>query len=343
MFTTIVEKPYPEQQAGTCRALVFTGPAADVSRSRVAAVVAPVPGAGQVAIDVEYAGINFKDVMVRRGDPGYVTEWPYVAGLEVAGRIRAIGDGVTEFEVGDPVAAYTGSGGLAEIALADARATVPMPAGVAMASAAVATGVLVTAQLLLHEFGRVRPTDRVLVHGAAGGVGTAVAEVARAAGVSGLMGTVGDSRRSDQAAAAGYSEVLVRDTLDPSALLARLGAVDLILDPQGTSLLDLDLALLRPGGRIILFGNASGGPLGPPPAIPQLLARNAAIGGLSLASLAATEPRLMAAALTRTLRSLGSGELHIAAQPVGLADAPAAQQALADGRGAGKYVVNVRG
>jgi NADPH2:quinone reductase len=343
MHTTIVEHHgSAERPLETTRALVFTGRAADGERSRVATVVTPSPRAGEVTIDVEYAGINFKDVMVRRGDPGYVTEWPFVPGLEVAGRVRAVGDGVEGFRIGDRVAAYTGSGGLAEVAAADARCVVRVPDGVGMAAAAVATGVLVTAQLLLHEIGRVRRSDRVLVHGAAGGVGSAVAAVARAAGIAVLVGTVGDAVRAAHAAALGYDEVLVRDAIDPVEFAARHGGVDLILDPQGTSLLELDLALVRPGGRIILFGNASGRPLDPLPPVSRLLAQNVSIGGFSLASFAAAAPEVIADALGRTLRSFADGLLQIDLRIVeGLEGVPAIHQAIGDGRGSGKYVAHV--
>lgn len=112
MLTTIIESAFGDlRPSETMQALVFTGAADDGESSRVATAVVPRPGFGQLSIDVEYAGINFKDVMVRRGDPGYVTGWPFIAGLEVAGRVRMLGDAVEGFQVGDRVAAYTGSGG----------------------------------------------------------------------------------------------------------------------------------------------------------------------------------------------------------------------------------------
>jgi NADPH2:quinone reductase len=77
------------------RALVMTGPSPGPDRTEIRQLPDPRPGAGQVSIDVACAGINFIDVMARRGDPGYVTSWPYVPGLEVAGTIRETGSGVT--------------------------------------------------------------------------------------------------------------------------------------------------------------------------------------------------------------------------------------------------------
>jgi NADPH2:quinone reductase len=78
------------------RAVLFERPAADASATRVAELSVPEPGPGQIAVDVAWAGVNFIDVMARRGDPGYAPEWPFVPGLEIAGTIRALGPGVEE-------------------------------------------------------------------------------------------------------------------------------------------------------------------------------------------------------------------------------------------------------
>lgn len=87
------------------RALVFDRPAPDTSATRVAELRMPQPGPGQIGINVHYAGVNFKDVMVRRGDPGYAPAWPCVPGLEVAGTIRTLGDGVSSLQIGQRVSA----------------------------------------------------------------------------------------------------------------------------------------------------------------------------------------------------------------------------------------------
>jgi NADPH2:quinone reductase len=290
----------------TIIALTFTGAAPDASRTEVAAVAVPVPGVGQVSIDVEYSAINFKDVMSRRGDRGYVSAWPFVPGLEVAGRIRSIGAGVTGFTVGDRVAAYTGDGGLAEVALADAGVT-------------------------------------VLVHGAAGGVGRAIASVARVLGVGELIGTVGSEQRVAQARSAGYDRVIVRGESD-DGLDDVDGSVDLVLDPQGTSLLERDLALLAPAGRVIVFGNAGGDALESLPPLVRLMARNASVGGFSLAGLAASAPAIVAEGLEWVLDRLAESRVDMTVTVVdGLAQAALAQQALAEGRGAAKYVVRIAG
>ena len=82
------------------KAVIMTAPAVDGSTTSVEDIDEPRPGPGQVAIDVAYAGVNFMDVMARRGDPGYASDWPYVPGLEVAGTIRSVGSGVHDLHAG---------------------------------------------------------------------------------------------------------------------------------------------------------------------------------------------------------------------------------------------------
>lgn len=326
------------------RALVFDGPALDASTTRVAEIPVPVPGTGQVSIDVHQAGVNFKDVMARRGDPGYVPDWPFVPGLEVAGTVRALGAEVEDVRIGDLVVAYTGAGGLAEVAIADVALTVPVPRGLELRRAAAAPGALVTAALLVGELGRVRPGETVLVHGAAGGVGQAVARLARMAGAGLVLGTVGSPGRVAPALASGYDEVLVRSPQLAAAVHQASDGrdVDLVLDPQGTAQVDLDLQVAAPGARIILFGNATGEPLAPLPALGRLFAANASIAGFSLAAFAATAPARFSTALTEVLGHLVVGDLDIELTSVnGLGEAAAAQQALAEGRGRGKQVVEL--
>lgn len=163
------------------RALVFDGPAPDTRCTRVIQVPVPDPGPGQITVDVQYAGINFKDVMARRGDAGYVTRWPFVPGLEVSGIVRALGAEVAGLSVGDRVAAFTDSGGLAQVAVAPAELAVRLPEGLDLAAAAAAPGAMSTAALLVGEMGRLREGETVLVHSAAGGVGQAVVRLARLA------------------------------------------------------------------------------------------------------------------------------------------------------------------
>ncbi|WP_329001831.1 zinc-binding alcohol dehydrogenase family protein [Kribbella sp. NBC_00709] len=325
------------------RALIFDRPAPDTSSTRVGQLDAPDPGPGELTIDVRAAGINFIDVMARRGDPAYASAWPFVPGLEAAGTVRALGPGVTGPAIGTPVAAFTRAGGLAEIAKIRAELAVPIPDGLSFEQAAVAPGTLTTAALLVRQAGHLRPGETLLMHSAAGGVGQAVAALARRAGVGTLIGTVGSARRTAAAEKSGYAVVLTRgdDLADRVRVVTNGRGVDVVLDSQGTEQIGLDLDLLAQGGRIVLFGNAAGAPLTDLPA-GRLFAGNASIGGFSMSSMSVRAPQLIGDALRDALQLSADGELDLGLIPVdGLDAAGEAQQALAEGRGAGKYVVRL--
>ena len=183
----------------------------------------------------------------------------------------------------------------------------------------------------------------MLVHSAGGGVGQALAQLAPLVGAARIVGTVGRPERVAAAQAAGYDAVLVRDEDLAAQLRAHATAgADVILDPQGTELLDVDLELAAPGARIVLFGNAGGRPLAPLPPAGRLFAGNASIAGFSLSRMAEQLPDRVATALHAVLERLAAGTLGVAVQELaGLDAAPGAHDELATGRGSGKRIVHV--
>jgi NADPH2:quinone reductase len=297
-----------------------------------------------VAIEVKAAGVNFIDVMARRGDPGYADRWPFVPGLEVAGVVRALGPGVEAPPVGTPVAAFTRAGGLAEVAVVRSELAIPMPDTLPFVQAAAAPGTLTTAALLVGQAARLRTGESLLVHSAAGGVGHAVAAWARLHGVGLLLGTTGSPDRVPPAEKAGYDAVLVRgdDMVARVRELTDGRGVDVVLDSQGTAQVESDLDLIAAGGRVVLYGNAAGTPLAQLPAAGRLYAGNASIAGFSMSSMSRNAPGLIGQALTEVLHLAATEQLAIEVTTIdGLTAAPDAQQALAEGRGAGKYVVRL--
>jgi NADPH2:quinone reductase len=325
------------------RAVVMTEPSPGPDRTEVREVPVPRPGAGQVSIDVSAAGINFIDVMARRGDPGYATSWPYVPGLEVAGTVREVGADVAGVSVGQRVAAFTPGGGLAEIALARADLLAPVAEGVPLPVAAAAPLMLSTALLLLTDVAHLQPGESVLMQSASGGVGSAVAQLVPVLGGGLRIGTVSTTGKVPDAQHSGWDVAFVRDDhLTEATRAVVAGGIDVILDPLGTTMLDLDLAIAAPGARIVLFGNAGGGQPEPLPPLGRLIGGNLAIAGFSISRLAATAPQRVAAALRRVLEFLGDGSLHVPITELeSLDDVAATHQLLADRRGHGKYVVLV--
>ncbi|KOV66222.1 quinone oxidoreductase family protein [Streptomyces sp. MMG1121] len=325
------------------RALVMTAPGGS-ENSEVREIEEPRPGAGQVSVDVAYAGLNFADVMARRGDVGYVSAWPYLPGKEVAGTVRALGEGVTGLTIGDQVVATPAGGGLAQVVVAEAALTVPVPPGVALRQASAVPLGLATAMLLLSDAGRFTPGDTVLVHSASGGIGSAIAQLVPLLGGGRLIGTVGRPEKAKGAVKTGYDAAFHRDVGLREAVMGATDGqgVDLILDPLGTAALELDLDLAAPGGRIVLFGNAGGGAINVLPPAGRLLAGNLTITGFSHRGLAAGAPAKVARAISQVLELLADGRLELPVTELGsLADVPAAHDLMATGAGIGKYVAQV--
>ena len=216
----------------------------------------PQPGPGQVLIDTAYAGINFAEIKAR--SVGYrVTGLPFVPGLEVSGLVRAVGTGVTGFQPGQPVAALLDTGGYAESVVADAARTFAVPEGLDLRDAATLPSVLPTAYALVHHAGRLRAGETVLVQGAAGGVGTALGQVARLAGAASIYGVVSHPDKAKHALDFGYDEVFAGGDFDEQLARATGGrGVDLVLDPVGGDTWRRGVASLARYGRAVSYGNA---------------------------------------------------------------------------------------
>ncbi|MET8978068.1 zinc-binding dehydrogenase [Streptomyces sp. NPDC004539] len=225
---------------------------------RVVDAEIPEPGPGQVTIDTAWAGVNFADVKAR-ADGYRVETLPFRPGLEVSGRVRAVGEGVTGLVPGQEVAAFLSGGGYADVVSAEATATVPLPRGLGLRTAAALPTVLPTAHALLHEVGRLRAGETVLVHGAAGGVGTVAGQLARAAGAGAVYGVVSSPAKAEYALRHGYDALFAPDTFADDVRSATGGkGIDLVLDPVGGETLRRGLGALAPYGRLVSFGNASG-------------------------------------------------------------------------------------
>lgn len=252
----------------------------------------PEPGAGEVSIDVAYVGVNFADISAR-ADGYRVPALPFRPGLEVSGRIRALGVGVTGLRPGQQVAALTPHGGYAEVAVAPAATVFALPAGVSPRAGATLPTVLPTVQGLVHEVGRLRAGETILVHSAAGGVGTVAGQVARLAGAGAVYGVVSRSEKAETALQHGYDEVFVGDDFTEGVRRVTNGrGVDLVLDPVGGDTLRHSLNCLARFGRLVSFGNASGAApwqLGQP----ELYPRGLSVAGFSILALAQDDPEAL--------------------------------------------------
>jgi NADPH:quinone reductase len=226
----------------------------------------PEPGAGQALVRVEAAGVNYIDVYFRTGQ--YPAERPISLGMEGAGQVTAVGEGVTEFAPGDRVAYAMSRGSYASYAVVPASLLVKVPEEVTsqMAAAAMLQGM--TAHYLTHSTFPVKPGDKVLVHAAAGGAGLATVQMAKSLGAH-VIGTVSTGEKADRARAAGCDDVILYTKEDFVAATKKLvGAVDAVYDSVGATTFLKGFDILRPRGTMVLFGQSSG-PVAP--LDPQLL------------------------------------------------------------------------
>ncbi|MGW7003272.1 quinone oxidoreductase family protein [Streptomyces sp. NPDC054933] len=280
----------------------------EVLRAREA--LEPEPGPGQVAVRVAWAGVNFAEIKAR--STGYrVPAMPFTPGLEVSGTVQALGAGVTGLFVGQRVAALTLFGGYAETALASAALTFAVPDGVGLRGAAALPTVLPTAHALVHEAGRLRAGESVLVQSAGGGVGTLVGQLAKRAGAGAVYGVVSRPDKADYVRAQGYDEVFIGDDWADQARAATGGrGVDLLLDPVGGRTWRQGLELLSPFGRAVSYGNASGEQ--PWTADLNTLAPGAhGVHGFSLFVLAEAAPDAVRNLADRALRLAADGTVEL--------------------------------
>ncbi|WP_021598491.1 quinone oxidoreductase family protein [Actinomadura welshii] len=229
---------------------------------------APEPGPGEVLVDVAAAGVNFIDVYYRTG--AYEQELPYTPGLEAAGTVVAVGDGVREFSVGDRVAWSDVQGSYAEQAAVPAAKAVPVPDRVGLEDAAASLLQGMTAHYLTRSTYPVKEGDTVLVHAAAGGMGLLLTQAAKALGAR-VLATASTPEKEKLAKAAGADVTMGYDGFaDRVRELTGGAGVAAVYDGVGAPTFDGSLASLRRRGTLALYG-AAGGAV--PPFDPQRLNR----------------------------------------------------------------------
>ena len=323
---------------------------------RVAELPVPEPGPGQISVDVEYAGVNFAEILYRQGFRD--VPLPFVPGIEVAGRVRALGPGVDGPEPGRPVAALTvvDSGGYAEVVVTDAELVAPLdepvvggglavvasdgPGPSAQVAAAVPSN-STTAFFALDRVARIEPGESVLVHAAAGGLGGQVGQAARLLGAGRVVGTVGSAAKAPVARRFGFDEVVLRDEL-PSRVAALTGGAgfDIAVDMVGGPARRASLEALAPLGRLVVLGNASSAEDVPVSANGLWLSART-VSGFNLGAIAAARPADIGRALRRAVAAAVSGDLRVEVEELPLEAAAEAHRRLGSGTTTGKLVLKV--
>ena len=256
----------------------------------------PKPSAGQVLVRVRAAGVNPVDTYIRSGVHAVKPALPYTPGLDAAGEVEAVGEGVTRLAAGQRV--YTAgslTGAYAELVLCEESQCHPLPERVSFAQGAGIFTPYTTAYRALFQRAKAQPAETVLVHGASGGVGTAAVQLARAAGLR-VVGTAGTEEGRRLVSEQGAHDVLdhrAPDYLEQLNGLTGGRGVDVILEMLANVNLDRDLGALAKGGRVVVVGSRGTVEINPR----QAMTRDASILGMTLFNISPQEFASIHAAL----------------------------------------------
>jgi NADPH:quinone reductase len=297
----------------------------------------PEPGAGQLLVDVEAIGVNFRDVYEREGKGTHVSEPPHLAGVEGAGTVTAVGDGVERFAAGDRVGWSNAPGSYADQVLVSDDAAVQLPDGISSELAAAAMLQGCTAHYLATSTYPIREGDTVIVHAAAGGVGLLLTQIAKRRGGR-VIATTSTDEKAELARGAGADETIGYDGFGARALELTGGeGVHAVYDGIGATTFDESVSALRPRGYMVLYGAASGPP--PPVEIAVLNAKSLFLTRPTLAHYGQTGDELRRRA-GELLQWIAAGELDVrigARYP--LAEAARAQSDLESRGTTGKLIL----
>jgi NADPH2:quinone reductase len=298
------------------------------------------PGEG-VVVEVHCAGVSFPELLQCRGEYQMKPPLPFVPGSEVAGIVRSA-PADSQLREGDRIAAFCALGGFAETAVSPEFFTFPLAADLDFAQGA---GLILnyhTAYFALALRGRLKGGETVLVHGAAGGVGTAALQVARALGARTIALVSTDAKRRVAEEAGAGDTVLLSETWKDEVLEVSGGGVDVVLDPVGGDRFTDSLRSLRENGRLVVVG-FTGGSI-PEVRVNRLLLRNTEVVGAGWGAYVMGKPDLNREIGSVVNRMVDEGFVRpVVGERFPLGDAAEALKTLDERRATGKIVLDVRG
>lgn len=300
----------------------------------------PIPGAGEVLLRVQAAGVNYPDALIVAGQYQVKPPLPFVPGAEAAGIIEAVGENVTHLQVGQPVAAYTGTGAFATHLVVPANQVIALPPGFPLETAAVLPLAYGTVMHALVQRGELKAGETLLVLGAAGGVGLAAVMIGKALGATVIAGVSSDEK-GQVARQAGADHVINYASQDLRPALKEVTGgtgPDVIFDPVGGDLAEPAFRSIAWGGRYLVIGFAGGD-------IPRLplnlpLLKGASIVGVFWGDFARRDPRANAANMAQLAAWIAGGQVRpLVSARYSLEDAPRAMRDLLERRVTGKVIV----
>ncbi|MCK0149114.1 NADPH:quinone oxidoreductase family protein [Marivita sp. S6314] len=266
----------------------------------------PEPASGEIRVEIHACGLNFADLLMVKGTYQDTPDLPFTLGMEVAGRVDAVGDSVSGLAVGDRVAVFGGQGGLAEFGCFDAARAVRLPDDMPMVDAAAFQIAYGTSHLALDHRARLQPGETLLVLGAAGGVGLTAVEIGKLMGAT----VVACARGADKlkaAQAAGADHLIDAHSADIRAEMKSLGGADVVYDPVGGEQFDAAFRSCNPEARLLPIGFASG-------TVPQiksnhLLVKNLSVLGVYWGGYLQFRPDIVTKSLATLLEWYADGKL----------------------------------
>ena len=301
----------------------------------------PVPVPGSLMLKTRAVALNFPDVLLCRGEYQEKPELPFVPGIELCGTVTGIGDGVTGFRLGDRVSA-THLGVMAEEVVVPAASAFPAPESLSDAEAAALCIGYQTGYFGLHRRARIAPGETLLVHAAAGGVGTAAVQLGKAAGAT-VIGVVGNETKRRVAEQAGADLVVNRTSEDFVEVVKEATGgrgADVVYDPVGGETFERSTRCIAFEGRIVVVGFA-GGTL-QTARMNHALVKNYSVLGLHWALYTKKAPELVAEVHEQLTLLADKGLIRpVVTETVPFSDAPDAIQRLGEGRTAGRVVLTL--
>lgn len=239
------------------RVIEIEGGKGSAQALKLAEATQPTPQAGEILIRVQAAGVNRPDIVQREGRYPAPPGASPILGLEVAGEVTALGEGVTRWSVGDKVCALLGGGGYAEYAVVDARHALPVPAGLDMVQAAALPETAFTVFTNVFEGGQLKAGETLLIHGATSGIGVMAIQMAKAAGAR-VIATSRSAAKAQAAKALGADISLDASSVDLIEAIKAVGGADVVLDMVGADYAEVNLHSLKAGGRWVVIASLTG-------------------------------------------------------------------------------------
>ena len=300
----------------------------------------PIPGPGEVLVRVETCGMNFGDTLMIKGTYQEKPPLPFTIGMELAGTIEGLGDGVETLANGQRIAAYTGLGGLSEYAIVQADICVPIPDAMSAVDAAAFLVAYGTSHVALDYKAHLKAGERLLVLGASGGVGLTAVELGKLMGAE-VVACARGREKLEICREAGADHLIDSETDDIRDIVKGLGGADVVYDPVGGDQFKAAMRACNPEARLLPLGFASG----EVPQIPAniLLVKNLTVLGLYWGGYARLNPKVLTDSFRVLFDWYAEGRLkpHVS-NVLPLSEANAALDLLRSRKATGKVVVEVQ-